>query len=108
MSNRGLGLISIISGVIAVAVFIMVISAYANSGGGVVAGAPVAQATPGQPVDSEGIYGAGGGSQTSAAPAVTPQPVSTDQSQAQSGSQPQPVIAPSANAPANPFTSGMH
>ena len=106
MSNRGLGLISIISGVIAVAIFIMVISAYANSGGGVVTGAPVAQASPGQPVDSEAVYGTGGGTQGSMAPAVTPQPVGTEQMQSQA--QPQPVIAPSANAPANPFTSGIH
>lgn len=107
MDNRGLGIVAIISGLIAVVIFIMVISAYANSGGGV-AGAPVAQASPGQPVDSEIPYGNGGGSQQSAAPAPTPQPVNPDPSQAQAQSQPQPVAAPSANAPANPFTSGIH
>jgi hypothetical protein len=108
MSNRGLGVIAIVSGLIAVVIFIMVISAYANSGGGGISGAPVAQASPGQPVDSETIYGNGGGEQPqqSAAPAVTPQPVNADQSQQQSASQP--VTAPSANAPANPFTAGIH
>ena len=107
MGNRGLGIISIVSGLIAVVIFIMVISAYANSGGGGSA-APVAQASPGQPVDSEEIYSSGGGgAQQSAAPAVTPQPVTPDQSQGQA-QQTQPVAAPSANAPANPFTAGIH
>jgi|SRR5579872_2135798 len=107
MSNRGLAIISIVSGLIAVSVFIMVISAYAGAGGGVTAGAPVVAASPGQPVDSEFLDGAGGsGGNQSAGPAVTPQPVSTDASQAQAPQQP--VVAPSANAPANPFTAGIH
>ncbi len=108
MSNRGLAIISIVSGLIAVSVFIMVISAYAGAGGGVTAGTPVVVASPGQPVDSVESYGggAGGGGNQSAAPAVTPQPVNPDQSQAQAPQQP--VTAPSANAPANPFTAGIH
>ncbi len=111
MSNRGLGIIAILSGLIAVVIFIMVISAYANSGGGGVTEAPVAQASPGQPVDTENIYGGGGGGAGGGgtqAPAVTPQPVNPDPNQPQSQSAQQPVTAPSANAPANPFTAGIH
>ncbi|HTX02229.1 MAG TPA: hypothetical protein VMD07_01010 [Candidatus Acidoferrales bacterium] len=104
MGNRGLGIISIVSGLIAVAIFIMVISAYASSGGSSTV-APVAQATPGQPVDSEMVYGEAGGQQQ-AATAPTAQPVNSAQPQSQSGEPP--VTAPSANAPANPFTSGIH
>jgi len=101
-------MISIVSGLIAVVIFIMVISAYAGSGGSTVAGAPIARETPGQPVDSEAVYGGGGGTQQTAATAPTAQPVNGEQAQQSQQAQSQPVVAPSANAPANPFTSGIH
>ena len=104
MANRGLMGISLVSGLIAVIIFILVISAYAGSRG--TAGPVAVQATPGQPVDSDLVYGAPNNGNATAAPAPTVQPVQPPQQAAAGGSQP--VEAPPASAPANPFTAGIH
>jgi hypothetical protein len=105
MDNRGLAIISIVSGLIAVVVFIMIISAYAGAGGGG-ASAPIARASPGQPVDSDFIETNDGNQQASPGPTV--QPVSPAGGQPQAAMTAQPVEAPSAAAPPNPFTAGVH
>jgi hypothetical protein len=109
MSNRGLTMISVVSGLIAVTVFIFVIVAYLGSGGSVVSSvAPVAKATPGQPVDSDFVFTSGGNQAPS--PAATAQPVNppAGQQAAAAPTTQEPVEAPSASAPSNPFTAGIH
>jgi hypothetical protein len=98
-------MIAVVSGLIAVVVFIMIISAYAGSGGGG-ASAPIAKSSPGQPVDSDFIETNDGNQQASPGPTV--QPVSPAGGQSQMATGTQPVEAPSASAPQNPFTSGIH
>ena len=103
MGNRGLVMVSVVSGLIAVVIFFMVIAAYAGGGGGS-AGTSTARATTGQPVDAVQAYGAPDTSSATLAPGPTVAPV---QQQAQSGSSQQAVEAPAASAPPNPFTAGI-
>lgn len=105
MSNRGLMGISIVSGLVAVIIFIVVISAFAGSHGP--APGVTVVATPGQPVDSEQVYGPpGGAAPAQAAPTV--QPVQQSQQGQAGGGQGSTVEAPAASAPPNPFTAGIH
>lgn len=106
MSNRGLTIISVVSGLIAVAVFMMIITAYAGSGGGGPS-APIVKSSPGQPVDSDFIQTTD--NNQAASPGPTVQAVSPSGGQSQMGTTTtQPVEAPSASAPQNPFTAGIH
>lgn len=107
MSNRGLTMISVVSGLIAIVVFVIVVVAYAGSGGGggITTSAPVAKATPGQPVDSDFVFTSAGDQAPSSGPTV--HPVSPSNAQQAAPTQ-EPVEAPSASAPQNPFTAGIH
>jgi hypothetical protein len=108
MSNRGLTIISVVSGLIAVAVFMMIITAYAGSGGGGGPSAPIVKSSPGQPVDSDFIQTTDG-NQAAASPGPTVQAVNPSGGQSQTApTTAQPVEAPSPSAPQNPFTSGIH
>ena len=100
MSNRGLMMVSIVSGLLAVIIFIMVVSASLGSHGD--AAAVSAQAPRGQTVDSEQVYGAV--TTATLAPNPTVAPVQQSQGAAAGG---QPVEAPAASAPPNPFTAGI-
>ena len=96
-------MISVVSGLLAVVIFVMVVSAYGSSrGGGATSG--TVQASRGQPVDSYPAYGAPE-TTTTLAPGPTVAPVQQSQQAAAGGGQP--VEAPAASAPPNPFTAGI-
>jgi hypothetical protein len=104
MSNRGLAIISVVSGLIAVAVFMMIITAYAGAGGGAPS-APIVKSSPGQPVDSDFIPTNDGNQPASPGPTV--QAINPSGGQSQAATTAEPVEAPSASAAANPFTAGI-
>ena len=96
-------MIAVVSGLLAVVIFFMIITASAGSRGG--AASVTVQASPGQPVDSYQAYGAPE-TTTTLAPGPTVAPVQQPQQAAANGGQA--VEAPPASAPPNPFTSGIH
>ena len=107
MSGRSLGFLSVVSGVVAVVIFIVVVLAY-GSRGTTVAGAPAPRPTTGQTVDSELTYGTGADRQqappATAAPAATA--VSGAEQQGPSGAGTSTNSAPDTSQAANPFTTG--
>lgn len=104
-SGRGWTFVSLLSGVVAVLVFVSVFMAY----GGRVAVAPVAtpMPTPGQPVDTPFIYAEPPPVRAAApAPSATAAPPSSQTGESSSASENN--AAPDVSAPPNPFTAGIH